>query len=195
MSSIPSPAGGKAAKGSVAAVLVTSVNEVRRYLDGALRLADPDARPPRTGDYLCADGRYRLGDVEGERVRRSARSRSSASCGGRRRRRRGAKSSAREQSTVQRELEQTRAAHALERDAATQAEQRARALSEVAHMLDEVEQRRIEMRALREAEEQSSVGWPPPGARWKLPRSKRRTRAHAGPTRRRPSRRWRIRRA
>jgi hypothetical protein len=63
----------------------------------------------------------------------------------------------REQSALQRELEQTRAAHALERDATTQAEQRARALAEVAHMLDEVEQRRIEMRALREAEEQASV--------------------------------------
>ena len=65
---------------------------------------------------------------------------------------------AREQSHVQRELEQTRAAPragARRRDAGGAA--RARALAEVAHMLDEVEQRRVEMRALREAEEAASV--------------------------------------
>ena len=138
-------------------MLVTTVNEVRRYLDGALGSLILTRDPARSGDYLCADGRYRLGDVEGvARPQKRSQSligvvRRQAAAAARR------EELSREQSTVQRELEQTRAAHALERDAATQAEQRARALAEVAHMLDEVEQRRIEMRALREAEEQSSV--------------------------------------
>ncbi|MEO7001656.1 MAG: ATP-binding protein, partial [Ktedonobacterales bacterium] len=154
------PQGAKNARtqrGSLASVLVTSHGELRHYLDGVFGEVALTQEPPRSGEYLCPDGRYRLGDVVGTiQPRRRSQSligvvRRQAAAAARR------DELQREQATLHAENEQLRAQLAAEREAAREAEGRARALSEVAHMLEEIEQRRGEMRALREAEEAASI--------------------------------------
>ena len=57
-------------------MLVTTAPDLRRYLDALFGSVILAQEPQRNGDYLCPDGRYRLGDVAGTvRARRSARSR------------------------------------------------------------------------------------------------------------------------
>jgi len=154
---LPNPATGKAAKGSVAAMLVTSQADARRYLDATFGALTLTREPARGGDYLCPDGRYRLGDVAGTvRPQRHSQSligvvRRQAAAAARR------EELAREQTGLMRELEEARTALREEREAAATAEGRVRTLSELSHMLDEVDQRRGEMKALREAEEDAAV--------------------------------------
>ena len=150
--------------------------------------------PPRNGDYLCPDGRYRLGDVAGT-VRLQKRSRGAhrrgAAAGGGGGAARGAGPRA---NTVQRELEQTaRGSRAGARRGDREAEQRARALAEVAHMLDEVEQRRTEMKSLREAEEAASVRLAAAGREVEDAAAEEEDARHAGPTPLRHIPRWRTR--
>src|SRR5262249_10562924 len=52
---LPNPATGKAARGSVASMLVTTHADVRRYLDGAFGGVALASEPARSGDYLCPD--------------------------------------------------------------------------------------------------------------------------------------------
>jgi Putative exonuclease SbcCD, C subunit/P-loop containing region of AAA domain len=149
------PAGGRAGRGTVAAALATTSPTARRYLDevfGACVLAQ---EPARSGDYLCPDGRYRLGAVAG-RVRPIGRAQALIGSV----RRQAAAAARREELTRERtrllqEMQETRAAaeHAQTQIAA--AEERARGVGELIHMLDEVEQRRGEMRTLKLAEEKA----------------------------------------
>jgi hypothetical protein len=154
---LPNPSGGKAARGSVAAMLVTTHQDVRRYLDATFGQMALARDPQRGGDYLCPDGRYRLGDIAGTvRPQRHSQSligvvRRQAAAAARR------EELTREQATLSRELEEARTSLRSERETASTAEGRVRTLSELAHMLEEVEQRRREMRTLREAEEAASV--------------------------------------
>jgi energy-coupling factor transporter ATP-binding protein EcfA2 len=148
---------GKPTKNALATVLVTNSPDARRYLDAAFASVALVQDPPRNGDYLCQDGRYRLGDVAGTvRLRRRAEAligvvRRQAAAAARR------EELAREQNTLLRELDDLRASLKAEREAAREAESRVRAFSEVAHMLDEVEQRRSEMKSLRQTEEEAVV--------------------------------------
>ncbi|MBF6591135.1 MAG: hypothetical protein IVW57_11500, partial [Ktedonobacterales bacterium] len=154
---LPNPASGKPSRGALSTVLVTTHPDARRYLDALLGACLLAQEPPRGGDYLCPDGRYRLGDLTGTVCPRK---RSQALLGIVRRQAAAAarrEELARERTDVARELEDLRGALRAERDAMTHAQTRIRTLSEVAHMLDEVEQRRGEMRTLREAEESASV--------------------------------------
>ncbi|MGE5334997.1 MAG: SbcC/MukB-like Walker B domain-containing protein, partial [Nitrososphaerota archaeon] len=154
---LPNPAAGKPAKNSLASVLVTNSPDARRYLDTVFGSVTLTQGPPRNGDYLCPDGRYRIGDVAGTvRLRRRAEAligvvRRQAAAAARR------EELARQQNTLLREVEDARAALKAERDTAREAEARVRAFSEVAHMLDEVEQRRSEMKTLRQTEEEAAV--------------------------------------
>src|SRR5579871_1375664 len=154
---LPNPEGGKAQRGSLAAALVTTHTDLRRYLDatfGAMMLAQ---EPQRSGDYLCPDGRYRLGDLSGT-VRKAKRSESLIGVV----RRQAAAAARRDELTrerngLMRQMEDTQAAYEAEKQAAADAEANARALGELAHMLEEVEQRRSEMRTLREADDAAAV--------------------------------------
>ena len=148
--------GGRAGRGTVAAALATTSPNARRYLDtvyGACVLA---SEPQRSGDYLTADGQYRLGTVAG-RVRPIARSRALIGLA-----RRQAAAAARraeleqQRGQIMREMEDVRAAAEAALASATEAQARARDLGELQHMLDEVEQRRAEMRTLRLAEEKAT---------------------------------------
>ncbi|MGZ3582136.1 MAG: SbcC/MukB-like Walker B domain-containing protein [Ktedonobacterales bacterium] len=154
---LPGSGNAKPGRNSLAAVLTTSQPDVRRYIDetfGAIQLAQ---EPQRNGDYLCPDGRYRLSDVSGT-IRRAKRSelligvvRRQAAAAARR------DELVRERNDLTRQLDDQRIALAREKEAARAAEERARNLGELLHMLDEVEQRRGEMRTLREAEESTAV--------------------------------------
>ncbi len=150
-------AGGKPIKNALATVLVTNSPDARRYLDAVFSSVALVQDPPRNGDYLCQDGRYRLGDIAGTvRLRRRAEAligvvRRQAAAAARR------EELAREQNTLLRELDDLRASLKAEREAAREAEGRVRAFSEVAHMLEEVEQRRSEMKSLRQTEEEAAV--------------------------------------
>ncbi len=154
---LPNPSGGKPARSSLASVLVTTHPDVRRYLDSVFGSVLLTQEPARSGNYLCPDGRYCLGDLAGT-VRCAKRSealigvvRRQAAAAVRR------EELTRERADLLRQLEQQRESLKAEREAARAAEERARGLSELAHMLDEVEQRRGEVRALREAEELAAV--------------------------------------
>jgi hypothetical protein len=113
--------------------------------------------PARSGDYLCPDGRYRIGDVAGT-IRLGKRSNSligvvrrQAAAAVRR------EELARERADLMREIENQHEALRVEREQLRAAEQRARGLSELMHMLEEMEQRRSELRTLREADDTASV--------------------------------------
>ncbi len=148
---------GKAQRGSLATALVTNAPELRRHLDtvfGAVALAQ---EPTRTGEYLCPDGRYRLGDVVGVI---QPRTRAQALIGVVRRQAAAAARRdelQRAQAEARAELAQAQEALRQERENARAADARAHALAEVAHMLEEVEQRRGELRSLRESEEAASL--------------------------------------
>ncbi len=148
---------GKQQKNSLASVLVTSQPDLRKYLDVVFGSVALVQEPQRSGDFLCPDGRYRLGDITGT-VRKAKRSealigvvRRQAAAAARR------EELTRERNDHHRERESEREMLKVERDNASQAEQRARNLSELAHMLDEIEQRRGEVRTLRETEEGAAV--------------------------------------
>jgi energy-coupling factor transporter ATP-binding protein EcfA2 len=153
------PGGGnaKAARGSLASVLVTTHPDARRFLDAAFGSVVLTQEPPRSGDYLCPDGRYRIGEQAGTiRPGRRAEAligvvRRQAAAAARR------DELTRERLEVLRQLEDQRRALQAERETVRQAELLARNLAELVHMLDEMEQRRGEMRTLREAEEAASV--------------------------------------
>ena len=154
---LPNQESGRAQRGSLAAALVTNHPDLRRYLDtrfGSLTLSQ---EPARSGDYLCTDGRYRLGNLSGT-VRKAKRSESLIGVV-----RRQAAAAARrdeltrEQSSLHNEIQDLQATYETAKQTCTAAEEQVRALGELAHMLDEIEQRRVEMRALREADEAASV--------------------------------------
>ncbi|HEV7126720.1 MAG TPA: ATP-binding protein, partial [Ktedonobacterales bacterium] len=139
----------RAGRGTVAAALTTTAPNARRYLDTQFGACALVTEPQRSGDYLCPDGQYRLGTVAG-RVRPVARARALIGLA----RRQAAAAARREELTRERAdlhhgIEQHRAAVEAARASAAEAEARARNLGELAHMLDEVEQRRGEMRTLR----------------------------------------------
>ena len=153
----PNPQTAKPGRGALASVLVTTHADARRYLDGLFGAVTLTQEPARSGDYLCPDGRYRIGDVTGT-VRRAKRSqaligvvRRQAAAAARR------DEMNRERVELLREIEDTQARLAAEREAVVAANGRAQALTELTHMLEEVEQRRVEMRTLREAEEGAAV--------------------------------------
>jgi hypothetical protein len=142
-------------RGSLAAALVTTSAPARRYLDEMFGECVLAPEPLRGGDYLCSDGRYRLGTVAG-RVRPIGRAQALIGLT----RRQAAAAARREELTHQRasllhELQETRAAAEHAREEAQAAEARANGIGELLHMLDEVEQRRGEMRTLRLAEEKA----------------------------------------
>jgi len=153
---VPSGAG-KAQRGSLATALVTNAPDLRRHLDTVFGSVMLTQEPARSGDYLCPDGRYRLGDVVGV-IKPHSRSQSLIGVV-----RRQAAAAARrdelqrEQAGARDELGQAQGALRQERENAHAAEVRANTLAEVAHMLEEVEQRRGELRGLREAEEAASL--------------------------------------
>jgi energy-coupling factor transporter ATP-binding protein EcfA2 len=154
---MPSKENGRAQRGSLAASLVTSQPDLRRYLDNALGGLALTQEPPRGGDYLCPDGRYRLGDLSGT-VRKAKRSESLIGVV-----RRQAAAAARrdelgrEQNNLYAEMQDLQAAYESDKQASAEAEATVAALSELAHMLDEIEQRRLEMRSLREADDAAAV--------------------------------------
>ncbi|HEX8733432.1 MAG TPA: ATP-binding protein, partial [Ktedonobacterales bacterium] len=148
---------GKAQRGSLATALVTNHADLRRHLDSAFGAVALTQEPARSGDYLCPDGRYRLGDVAGV-IRPHTRAQSLIGVV----RRQSAAAARREelqrdQAGAREELREAHATLRRERESARAAESRANALAEVAHMLEEVEQRRAELRGLREAEETASL--------------------------------------
>src|SRR5487761_1996136 len=148
---------GKAQRGSLAAALVTNIPDLRRHLDTLFGTVALTQEPTRSGDYLCPDGRYRLGDVAGVI---QTRTRAQSLIGVVRRQTAAAvrrEELQREQATAREDLRQTQDALRQERENARAADARAIALAEVAHMLEEVEQRRGELRSLREAEEAASL--------------------------------------
>jgi hypothetical protein len=152
---VPGGGGGRAVRGALASVFVTSSPVLRRYLDDTFGECTLAQDPPRGGDYLCPDGRYRLGQVAG-RVQPVARAqaliglaRRQAAAAARR------EALMRERAQVQREAEAAREAAAAAQTSAAKAEAHAAGLAELVHMLDEVEQRRGEMRTLKLAEEQA----------------------------------------
>ncbi|HEX6800608.1 MAG TPA: SbcC/MukB-like Walker B domain-containing protein [Ktedonobacterales bacterium] len=154
---LPNPAAGKPRGGSLAAALVTSHPDLRRYLDATFGEVALAPQPTRGGDYLCPDGRYRLGDVSGT-VRRAKRSetligvvRRQAAAAARR------DELSRERADLLAQLADGRDILRTEQQTIAAAEQRARGLAELAHMLDEIEQRRGELRSLREAEEAAQL--------------------------------------
>src|SRR5487761_1991314 len=108
---------GKAQRGSLAAALVTNIPDLRRHLDTLFGTVALTQEPTRSGDYLCPDGRYRLGDVAGVIQTRT-----------------------RAQSLIGVVRRQTAAAVRREE-----------------LQREEVEQRRGELRSLREAEEAASL--------------------------------------
>jgi colicin import membrane protein len=154
---VPGGASGRTGRGTVAASLTTASPSVRRYLDETFGECALTQEPQRNGDYLCPDGRYRLGQVAG-RVRPVARAQALIGMA-----RRQAAAAARrdaltqERAQVLRQADDTRAAATTAQAAAAEAETRASGLSELIHMLDEVEQRRGEMRTLRLAEEKATA--------------------------------------
>ena len=154
---LSNPESGKVQRGSLASVLVTSQPELRRYLDAALGGVTLAQEPQRSGDYLCPDGRYRLGDLTGA-VRKARRSESLIGVV-----RRQAAAAARrdellqEQRGLMREIEDLESTRNQDKQAASDAEAQAHALGELAHMLEEIDQRRAEMRTLREADDAASV--------------------------------------
>ena len=153
----PNPQAGKPARGSLATVLATTQPDVRRYLDVALGSVMLAQEPARNGDFLCPDGRYRIGDIAGS-VRRARRA--EALIGVVRRQTAAAarrEELGRERTEVVGALEDARTRARAERENVATADQHARALAELTHMLEEVEQRRVEMRGLREAEEGAAV--------------------------------------
>ncbi len=148
---------GKQQRGSLAAALTTNSPDLRRHLDTIFGAVSLTQDPPRSGDYLCPDGRYRLGDVTGV-IRPRTRSQSligvvrrQAAAAARR------EELQREQAALREELRQGRGELDQERRNARAAEARAAALTEVTHMLEEIEQRRGELRSLRESEETASL--------------------------------------
>jgi DNA repair exonuclease SbcCD ATPase subunit len=147
--------GARAGRGTLAAALTIASPAARRYVDATYGDCVLAQEPQRNGDYLCPDGRYRLGLVAG-RVRPVPRARALI---GEARRRAAAvarrEELGRERATLQQEMEQTRDAASAARTLASEAETRARGLGELLHMLDEVEQRRGELRTLRLAEEKA----------------------------------------
>jgi hypothetical protein len=150
---VPNAAGGRASRGSVAAVLTTTTPSVRRYVDSVFGDCSLVQEPARTGDYLCPDGRYRLRDVAG-RVRPPARSQALIGHA----RRAAAAVARRTELTQQRQqlladAENARDMLTTARDAMSHAEARERSFGELLHMLEEVDQRRAELRQLRLAEE------------------------------------------
>src|SRR5262249_40842521 len=154
---VPGPTGGKAGRSSLASVLVTSHPDLRKYLDGTLGAVTLAQEPQRSGDYPRPHARYRLGDVTG--VVRCAK-RSEALIGVVRRQAAAAarrEELHRERNDLLRQREHEQQLLHAEREASRNAEARARSLGELAHMLDEMEGRRAEMRALREAAESASV--------------------------------------
>jgi hypothetical protein len=153
---VPASGGGKAGRGSVAAALATNAAVVRRYLDDTFGDCALALEPPRSGDYLCPDGRYRLGVVAG-RVRPIART---AALIGRTRRQAAAlarrEELGRERGELTAAIARARADIDTARAAGAEAEGRARGQGELLHMLDEVEQRRGELRTMRLAEEKAA---------------------------------------
>ncbi|HUY79702.1 MAG TPA: SbcC/MukB-like Walker B domain-containing protein, partial [Ktedonobacterales bacterium] len=153
----PAPDGGKAQRASLATALVTTAPDLRRYLDAQFGDVALTQEPARNGDYLCPDGRYRLGDVIGTaQPKRRAQSligvvRRQAAAAARR------EELQREQMGVAREIEEARTALQAEREVARASANRERTLGEIAHMLDEIEQRRGELRSLREGEETAAI--------------------------------------
>ena len=154
---LPNAAAGKPGKNSLALALVTNSPDARRFLDTLFGDVALTQEPARHGDYLCPDGRYRIGDVAGT-VRLHGRAealigvvRRQAAAAARR------EELARQQNTLLRDADDARDALKAERDASREAEGRVRAFSEVAHMLDEVEQRRSEMKSLRQTGEEAAV--------------------------------------
>src|SRR5579875_538553 len=153
----PAPAGGKPARGSLAGALVTTHPDLRRYLDGVFGGMALAQEPTRSGEYLCPDGRYRLGEISGTaQPKRRAESligvvRRQAAAAARR------DELQREQLALVRELEELRRSLQAERETMRIAETRERALTEIAHMLDEIEQRNGELRGLREGEETAAI--------------------------------------
>ncbi|MGH2515220.1 MAG: hypothetical protein ACRDHP_06150, partial [Ktedonobacterales bacterium] len=132
---VPGPQGGKPGRGSLASVLVTTHPDARKYLDGLFGAVTLAQEAPRSGDYLCPDGRYRFGDIAGT-VRPAKRS--EALIGVVRRQTAAAARRdelARDRADRLRELEEQRTALAAERAAISAAEERARGLSELLHML------------------------------------------------------------
>jgi energy-coupling factor transporter ATP-binding protein EcfA2 len=149
--------GGKAGRGSLAAALVTAVAPARRHLDETFGDCALVQEPPRNGDYLCPDGRYRLGMVAG-RVRPIGRAQ--ALIGLTRRQAAAAarcEELTRERADRMRDLQEARAAADRARAQGEAAEERANSIAALLHMLEEVEQRRSEMRALRLAEEKAAT--------------------------------------
>ncbi|HEX9056740.1 MAG TPA: ATP-binding protein, partial [Ktedonobacterales bacterium] len=149
--------GGRSGRNSVAAALVTTSPVARRYLDTVLGECALAKEPQRGGDYLCADGRYRLGAVAGH-VRPITRAEALIGLA----RRQAAAAAQREQLTQRRaqmlsELASLRKQANTAREAMSDAETRGRGISELVHMLDEVDQRRGEMRTLRQAEEKAAA--------------------------------------
>ena len=154
---LSNPEGGKVQRGSLASVLATGQADLRRYLDAAFGGVALSQEPQRSGDYLCPDGRYRLGELTGV-VRKARRSESLIGVV-----RRQAAAAARrdelmqEQRSLTREIEDLESTRHQDKQAASAAEAQAHALGELAHMLEEIEQRRAEMRTLREADDAASV--------------------------------------
>jgi energy-coupling factor transporter ATP-binding protein EcfA2 len=146
----------RAARGSLAGAVVTSSPVLRRFLDDAFGECALAREPQRNGDYICPDGRYRLGQIAGrvQPVERAhaliGMARRQAAAVARR------EALVRERAQVERDAEAARDAATATQTAAAQAEAHAKGLSELVHMLDEVEQRRGEMRTLKLAEEQAA---------------------------------------
>ena len=139
---LPNPDGGQAAEELAGLRAGHDAPDLRRYLDAIFGPWRSSQEPQRNGDFLCPDGRYRIGDITGT-VRLQPRSEALIGVV----RRQAAAAARREElapasDACMQELQGLRASSEREREKVAHAEQRARALSELAHMLDEVEQRR-----------------------------------------------------
>ena len=129
---------------TVAGVLETNDAAVRALMDDAFGRCALAKEPQGTGDYLCPDGRYRLGHLEGqvklpEKTQQliGATRRQSAAAA------RRAELQA-ERANLLQEIAETQGMMGSEREAAKEADERARRLEEATHLLEEVRSRLAE---------------------------------------------------
>ena len=143
------------APNSVANTLDAADPAVRALLDGLFGQCVLAREPLPAGDYLCPDGRYRLGNLEGQVTLPSKKDQL---IGAQRRKQAAAERRAELQADRERLLklsDETQTQMKAERVTASEAEERARRLEEASHLLEEVRTRLNESQDSQAATEET----------------------------------------
>jgi energy-coupling factor transporter ATP-binding protein EcfA2 len=150
------PSIGTRVQKSVASVLDTKEPVVRSLLDGLFNACALVSDPTPSGDYLCADGRYRLGAIEGQIPLAT---RTQQLIGAQRRKQAAAERRAEllgERDSLLKSSENTQIQIKAERAAAAEAEEHVRRLEESLHLLEEVRGRLTESQDTQSAHEETA---------------------------------------